>query len=67
MLSAANNDESDEYLKIKYKMIHVEINNNPNNTYIQNKKPTYVATPFPPLNFNHKGKTCPINTDKDDT
>ena len=28
--------------------------------------PTYVATPFPPLNFNQAGNTCPMNTDKDE-
>ena len=49
MLSAANNDESDEYLKIKYSESHVEINKpwvvkNENllskskNTSIENKK-----------------------------
>ena len=30
--------------------------------------PRYVATPFPPLNFNQIGKICPmkqINADKD--
>ena len=26
----------------------------------------YVATPLPPLNFNHTGKTWPKNTDNDD-
>ena len=40
MLSDANNDESEEYLKIKYNKSHVEINNNPNNIFIQNKIPT---------------------------
>ncbi len=24
--------------------------------------PTNVATPLPPLNFNHNGKTCPKKT-----
>ena len=27
--------------------------------FIENKIPTYVATPFPPLNFNQIGNTCP--------
>ena len=40
MLNVANNDDSDEYLKIKYNMSQVEINNNPNNIFIQNKIPT---------------------------
>ena len=26
--------------------------------------PKYVATPLPPLNFNHTGNTCPMKTDK---
>ena len=40
ILNVANNDDSDEYLKIKYKKSQVEINNNPNSTFIQNKIPT---------------------------
>ena len=28
--------------------------------------PTYVATPLPPLNFNHTGKTWPRNIDNED-
>ena len=34
---------------------------------MQQSIPIYVATPFPPLNFSHKGKTWPINTHKDET
>ena len=29
--------------------------------FIANRIPTYVATPFPPLNFNHIGNTWPRN------
>ena len=32
----------------------------------QNNIPIYVATPFPPLNFNQIGNTCPINTVNDE-
>ena len=40
MLNVANSDDNDEYLKIKYNKSQVEINNNPNNTFIENKIPT---------------------------
>tara|TARA_B100000745_G_scaffold294599_1_gene237812 strand:+ start:2831 stop:2953 length:123 start_codon:yes stop_codon:yes gene_type:complete len=33
---------------------------------MQKSIPRYVATPFPPLNFNHIEKTCPKKIDKDD-
>ena len=34
---------------------------------IENKIPTYVATPFPPLNFSQIGNTCPKNAHNDAT
>ena len=57
ILKLANNDDNEEYLVIIYNNNQVTINTNPKNIFIQNKIPTYVATPFPPLNFSHKGKT----------
>ena len=29
---------------------------------MQQSIPTYVATPLPPLNLSHTGKTCPKKT-----
>ena len=40
ILNVANNDDSDEYLKIKYNKSQVEINSNPNSKFILNKIPT---------------------------
>ena len=34
---------------------------------MQKSIPTYVATPFPPLNLSHTGKTWPKNIDNVDT
>ena len=62
-----SNEDTEEYLKIKYDNNQMTINKNPIIIFILNKIPTYVATPFPPLNFNHKGKTCPINTHSEET
>ena len=59
-----NNEDKDEYLEKKYTNNQLTIKINPKVIFIQNKIPKYVATPFPPLNFNQTGKTCPINTDK---
>ena len=59
---AANIDDKDEYLNIRETAIHVNINRKPN--WIDNAiiTPKYVATPFPPLKFNHIGKTWPRKT-----
>jgi hypothetical protein len=37
---------------------------NPNNKLIEITIPMYVATPFPPLNFNQIGKQCPMKTNR---
>ena len=37
---------------------------NPNNKLIELTIPMYVATPFPPLNFNQIGKQCPMKTNR---
>ena len=34
-------------------------NTKPKIMFIENNIPTYVATPLPPLNLSHKGKTWP--------
>ena len=57
MLNVPNSDDRDEYLKNKSIINQVARNINPKVILIQNKIPTQVATPLPPLNFNHKGKT----------
>ena len=36
-----------------------------NPIFIEKSIPTYVATPFPPLNFNQIGKRCPKNAHKE--
>ena len=48
MLKEAINEDKDEYLKIKKINNHIIIKINPNIMLMQNKIPTYVATPFPP-------------------
>ena len=37
----------------------------PNIILIENKIPTYVATPLPPLNLSHIGNTCPKKAHKE--
>ena len=59
-------DDKDEYLKSIKVANQTSPNKNPKYIFKQNKIPTYVATPLPPLNFNHTGKTCPKNTLNDD-
>ncbi len=54
-----NIDESDEYLDIKYVIIQTKPKTIPNKKFIEKSIPTYVATPFPPLNFNQIGTRCP--------
>ena len=51
-----NNEDKDEYLEKKYTNNQLTIKINPKVIFIQNKIPKYVATPFPPLNFNQIGK-----------
>ena len=62
----ANIEDSDEYLNIKATSIHVNIKSKLNCNDRANKIPKYVATPFPPLNFSHKGKRWPKKADKHD-
>ena len=59
-------DETDEYLNIKETTIHV--NMNIIESWIDKAEiiPRYVATPFPPLNFNHTGNTWPKNVNRHD-
>ena len=59
-------EEREENLNIKYVVNHVIINIKDAIGLIITSIPTYVATPFPPLNFNQTGNTCPINTDSDE-
>jgi hypothetical protein len=37
----------------------------PSKKFTENKIPTYVATPLPPLNLSHSGKTCPKKAHKE--
>ena len=55
-------EEREENLNIKYVVNHVIINIKDAIGLIITSIPTYVATPFPPLNFNQIGKTCPKKT-----
>ena len=58
-VKAPNIDEREEYLNINDNINQVNINNKP--SWIDKAViiPKYVATPFPPLNFNHNGKRWP--------
>ena len=62
-----NMDETEEYLNIKETTTHVKINNKLNCKDNANNIPKYVATPFPPLNFNHTGNKCPKKTNNEAT
>ena len=57
-----NIEAKDEYLNIKNTTIQVAINKKLNWWDKANKIPRYVATPLPPLNFNHIGKIWPKKT-----
>ena len=65
-VSDPNIEETEEYLKIRETIIQV----NTNKKKSWNDKaviiPKYVATPLPPLNFNHNGKRWPRKTAKHD-
>ena len=50
-------EEREENLNIKYVANHVIINIKDAIGLIITSIPTYVATPFPPLNFNQIGNT----------
>ena len=57
-----NIDDNEEYLNISDTTTQVNIKSKASWIDKANKTPRYVATPFPPLNFNHTGKTWPIKT-----
>ena len=59
-------DDNEEYLNIKKTIYQISVNPIPKYMLMQNSIPTYVATPFPPLNFNQIGKTCPKKTHRDE-
>ena len=59
-------EDKEEYLNIKATVIQVNINSNVKLYDRANKIPIKVATPFPPLNFNHIGKRCPRKTSNAD-
>ena len=59
-------EEREENLNIKYVVNHVIINIKDAIGLIITSIPTYVATPFPPLNFNQIGNTCPKKTHRDE-
>ena len=50
-------DESDEYFEIRNVTAQLTTNTKPKTMFIENNIPTYVATPLPPLNLSHIGKT----------
>ena len=58
-------DESDEYLNNRNTIAQLATKISPNKIFIENKIPTYVATPLPPLNLSQIGNTCPKKAHKD--
>ena len=64
-VNEANIDDTDEYLKVSEIITQVKINKNANDNDVANNIPKYVATPFPPLNFNQIGNTCPKKVQRD--
>ena len=61
MLKLAKSDDKEEYFEIKKVRNQTPAKINPIDTLIENNIPTYVATPFPPLNLSQIGKTWPKN------
>ena len=61
-----NIEDNEEYLNIRETTIQVKINKKLNWIDKANNIPRYVATPFPPLNFNQIGKRCPKNANRAD-
>ena len=59
-------DAREEYFDIKKTVIQIMQNTMPKIILIETSIPIYVATPFPPFNFNHRGNTCPKKTPKAD-
>ena len=66
-LDSNKDEDNDEYLNIKKIINQIIPKHIPRYKLIQQSIPTYVATPFPPLNFNQIGKTCPKKIHKEDT
>ena len=62
----ANIEDKEEYLNIRETTNQVKINKKLNWKDNANNMPRYVATPFPPLNFNQIGKRWPKKANKDD-
>ena len=60
-------DDKEEYLNVKIKITQVAINKILSPYDKANKIPKYVATPFPPLNFNQIGNKWPKKTIKAET
>ena len=58
-------DDKEEYLNIKNIIPQLKTKITPNIIFIENKIPTYVATPLPPLNLSHMGNTCPKKAHND--
>ena len=52
----ATNELNDEYLEIQAIIIQINKKYSPIRKLKPIKNPIYVATPFPPLNFNQIGK-----------
>ena len=59
---AAIIDDREEYLNIKKINAQLITKTTPNMIFMENSIPTYVATPFPPLNLSQMGNTCPKKT-----
>lgn len=57
--AVALNEARDEYLKAKNTITQVKINTKVMLMLSAINTPRVVATPFPPLNFNHIGNMCP--------
>ena len=67
IIKLAINDDNDENLKTRYIKNHVTTNIIPSIKFKQNKIPTQVATPFPPLNLSQTGKIWPKKTERLET
>ena len=59
-------DASEGYFEIKIIIIQVKIKTIASIKFMANNIPKYVATPFPPLNFNQIGNKCPIKVNDAD-
>ena len=61
-ISEATIEDKEEYLVIKTTTIHDRQKNKASLNDKAKIIPKKVATPLPPLNFNHTGNICPRNT-----